>query len=580
MAQVSADCSSAIRICDDTPVNGGTNGLGVDDFSGAESSGCLEQAIDGTIESNSAWYRFRTGASGQLGFNIGVDTSEDWDFALYRSDDCQNLGEPVRCNFFDNQDQNSFIGVGEDPSGEETNVQYEEWLQVEPGEDYYLLINNFSNNNSGFSIQFSGHIFETNPYDALDCSIIDNLLGPPISACEGDTVVLDATTQDATAYNWYMDPGNGYQVISGENNATLQVAASANYRVEVVRPMGAIYSDVQVHFSPVPVAHPVSDDASCSGLGVYDLSQKDTEALGAQSDADFMVSYHLSLSDAVSGANSLPRQYSMEVGAQTLYIRVSSVDNPSCFDASQSFQLINGASPLSEFATEAYLCGSHTATIGEDRPNTDFSYLWNNGETTPTITVSEPGEYTLTATDNQSGLGCSDSRTVTVIRSNPPQILDIQIEDLQNNNTVTVVANETGLFEFRLDDGPFQEGNKFYGVSPGLHTVTVNDPEGCGSVSEEIVVVGFPRFFTPNADGANDYWHVEGIETLKAPVVHIFDRFGKLLAQLGAVDQGWDGRFNGEPLPETDYWFKLTYTDDDGQTLTVKYINNHFSLKR
>ena len=111
-SQVSADCGNAVPICNNTPTNGGTNGSGIDDFNGASQSGCLEETLDGAIESNSAWYRFRTGASGQLGFNIKIDKNEDWDFALYKTDDCNVLGEPVRCNFFDNQDENDFIGVG------------------------------------------------------------------------------------------------------------------------------------------------------------------------------------------------------------------------------------------------------------------------------------------------------------------------------------------------------------------------------------------------------------------------------------------------------------------------------------
>lgn len=81
MAQVSPDCVNAIPICNNTPVNGGTAGYGADDFNGSQTSGCLERALEGTIESNSAWYRFRTGASGQLGFNIAINTDEDWDFA-------------------------------------------------------------------------------------------------------------------------------------------------------------------------------------------------------------------------------------------------------------------------------------------------------------------------------------------------------------------------------------------------------------------------------------------------------------------------------------------------------------------
>ena len=122
MAQVAADCINAVPICNNTPVNGGTQGYGIDDYNGASSSGCLEPTITGSIESNSAWYRFRTAASGQLGFNIGFDSSEDWDFALYRAADCGSLGDPVRCNFFDNSDEETIMGVGEDPTGSTTTV--------------------------------------------------------------------------------------------------------------------------------------------------------------------------------------------------------------------------------------------------------------------------------------------------------------------------------------------------------------------------------------------------------------------------------------------------------------------------
>ena len=65
-AQVSADCANAVPICYNTPVNGGTNGFGIDDFNGASISGCITQG-SGTIETNSAWYKFKTGENGQLG---------------------------------------------------------------------------------------------------------------------------------------------------------------------------------------------------------------------------------------------------------------------------------------------------------------------------------------------------------------------------------------------------------------------------------------------------------------------------------------------------------------------------------
>lgn len=581
-AQVSPDCSNAVPICNDTPVNGGTNGFGIDDFNGSQTSGCLEETITGAIESNSAWYRFRTGATGQLGFNISTNTTEDWDYALYRASDCNSLGEPIRCNFFDNQDQNAFLGVGEDPTGDTDNIQYEDWLQVTAGEDYYLLINNFSNSNSGFSIQFSGQIFVTDPFTALDCSIISNLLGSPISSCEGTDVTLDATTTDAVTYNWYQDTGSGFALVPGQNNATLVVTTSAFYRVEVITVTNNnIISDVQVGFSIVPTVFPVADDSACSEEMTFDLSLKDAEVLGSQNPNSVVVSYHSSLADAINGIIFLPKQYTMQAGAQTIYVRVTSAVNADCFDASQQFELTNVETPVLNFPEEEFLCdGSASIAIGSLSQLPNYSYSWDSGETTPSIDVSQAGVYTLTVTNTQTGLSCSSIRAVTLVVGTPPVIDDIEIEDLQSNNTVTIVADREGDWEYQLDDGDFQLENTFTNVVPGAHTASINDPRGCGSVTEEIIVVGFPKFFTPNGDGMHDYWHIEGVSNLDNAEISIYDRYGKLLQQIRANNIGWDGTLNGQQLPSTDYWFKLTYTDTNGAQITAKYINNHFSLRR
>ena len=579
--QISQDCIDAIPICNNTPVNGGTDGFGIDDFNGLDMSGCLEKTLGGTIESNAAWYRFRTAASGQLGFNIGINASEDWDFALYKTSDCSSLGDPIRCNFFDNQDQSTFVGVGEDPTGDLANIQFEEWLEVTPGEDYYLLINNFSNSNSGFSIQFSGNIFVTNPYDALDCSIISNLLGPPISACEYDNVTLDATTVDALDYKWFSDTGSGFQEIVGENNPTYVVSASAIYQVVVARAAGNIISEVQVGFSTVPTAYPLADEASCSGMTSYDLSLKDSEVLGSQNPSEFVVSYYSSLGDAITNVNSLPRQFPLQSGSQTIYVRVASSENPNCFDAPQQFELINLKTPELDFPSEAYLCNDNSSvSIGAASTNANYTYLWDSGETTPNIIVSQTGTHTLTLTNTQNGLSCLDSKTITVVASTLPSITNVEIQDLQNDNTVTVETDIAGDWLYQLDSEEPQSSNLFSSVLPGEHVVSVIDPRGCGSVSEEIIVVGFPKFFTPNGDGMHDNWSIDGIDNLTNPVVLIYNRYGKLLKQLNLSDFGWDGMFNGQQMPSSDYWFKLTYTDTNGQTTTAKYINNHFSLRR
>ncbi|MFN3640655.1 MAG: T9SS type B sorting domain-containing protein, partial [Flavobacterium sp.] len=87
----------------------------------------------------------------------------------------------------------------------------------------------------------------------------------------------------------------------------------------------------------------------------------------------------------------------------------------------------------------------------------------------------------------------------------------------------------------------------------------------------------YPNFFTPNADGYNDTWNIIGMED---PVynakIYIFDRYGKLLKQISPRGLGWDGTYNGQSMPSTDYWFTVTYEENG----TPKEFRAHFSLKR
>uniref|UniRef100_UPI0037C14152 T9SS type B sorting domain-containing protein n=1 Tax=Flavobacterium sp. TaxID=239 RepID=UPI0037C14152 len=86
-----------------------------------------------------------------------------------------------------------------------------------------------------------------------------------------------------------------------------------------------------------------------------------------------------------------------------------------------------------------------------------------------------------------------------------------------------------------------------------------------------------PTYFTPNGDGINDTWNIVGLNQANAKL-YIFDRYGKLLKQLSPTDtsQGWDGTYNQQLLPSTDYWFTLDYTENG----VAKQFKAHFSLNR
>ncbi|WP_298239545.1 T9SS type B sorting domain-containing protein, partial [uncultured Algibacter sp.] len=111
--------------------------------------------------------------------------------------------------------------------------------------------------------------------------------------------------------------------------------------------------------------------------------------------------------------------------------------------------------------------------------------------------------------------------------------------------------------------------NIFRNVPLGEHTITVRDLEGCGQTQKTIMVMDYPKYFTPNGDGDNETWNIVGISNQMQARILIFDRYGKLLKQLNPNGLGWDGTYNGVLMPTSDYWFNLVYTEPkDGSLRT------------
>ena len=220
------------------------------------------------------------------------------------------------------------------------------------------------------------------------------------------------------------------------------------------------------------------------------------------------------------------------------------------------------------------------AGIQDGSPTSNYTYIWSKDGTilpkkTYEIDVNEEGLYTVEVTSID---GCPRTRTIKVTASDVAKLDSIQIVDMAENNTVTVNASGLGNYEYSLDDpsGFFQDAKIFTNVAGGIHTIYVRDKKGCGTIQQTIAVVSVPKFFTPNNDGYNDYWSVKGVNASFNPnsTIYIFDRFGKLLKQwIPSRSEGWDGTFNGIPLPPDDYWYTIKL--DDGRE-----AKGHFSLKR
>ncbi len=330
------------------------------------------------------------------------------------------------------------------------------------------------------------------------------------------------------------------------------------------------------------------------GIAEFSLSTQDSEILAGQDPVIYVVSYHLSDLEATDGVSPLGDSYVNITNPQTVWARVTNSDT-GCF-AITSLVLEVTQLPVVVLDSSYRLCVDENGLAiqnesGESSPpvidtglsGLDYSFEWFLAgallaDTTPSIVATQGGVYTVIVTALGDGLGCSAEGSTTVTVSSPPTSFSARVTTpaFASMHTIEAEASGLGSYVFQLDDGPFQESGTFNQVQPGEHIVTITDVNGCGSVSIVVGAIDYPLYFTPNQDGYHDTWNIIGIGANPTAKIYIFDRFGKLLKQLSPTGPGWDGTYNGNPMPSSDYWFQVIYTEDE----TEKEFRGHFTLKR
>lgn len=319
------------------------------------------------------------------------------------------------------------------------------------------------------------------------------------------------------------------------------------------------------------------DDGSEDGFYTFTLSEASDTVLSNLPD-NLDMTYYETYEAALLETNPLPDSYTNTTpNTQTIFARVE--NSNACYGISEVELKVHHL-PNIETEAEANYCvnlSPETLTLTggviDDIPN-NYYYNWSTGETTTTIEVDTPGTYTVRVTNT---LGCYKDRTITVLPSNAATIESVEVVDASENNLITVFVSGDGAYEYALDaiDGPYQDSPTFTNVEAGLYTVYVRSKHDCGITEKMVSVIGFPKFFTPNGDGHNDFWQVTGLSQQMQfnSTIYIFNQYGKIIKELSPRSAGWDGTLNGKPLPSSDYWFSVTL--GDGRNFT-----SHFALKR
>lgn len=417
----------------------------------------------------------------------------------------------------------------------------------------------------------------------------DGFFGFDVSQVE--TTVLSGQTNVTVSY---FDENNNplpsplpNPFVTKSQTITIRVTNNSS----IVSPACFDETTLQFIVDDAPEVYPVTISPLCDngtdttdGIASFDTSTIETTLLGGQKNME--VTYFDENNNPLP--SPLPNPFNTHTQSITATIR--NPLNNAC-SISTTLNFVVNPLPYFEVEPEQIVCLNLLPKVLEVFNYSDtYSYRWFNENeqtisTNNTAEVTSAGIYTVIATSN---LGCESlSRTISVTESVVATISyeDITVIDDSENNTISINNKNNNLgigdYEFALDDdfGPYQDEPFFENVTPGIHTVYVRDKNSCGVAQIEVSVIGYPKFFTPNNDGYNDYWTVLGFREDFYPTsqFYIFDRFGKVVATLSPNSQGWDGTYNGKLLPATDYWFSVQLIDING---VVRNKKGHFSLIR
>ena len=339
---------------------------------------------------------------------------------------------------------------------------------------------------------------------------------------------------------------------------------------------------------PVLVNIPTSATTVCDedgindGITAFDLTTLSAGIIAGQISTDYEVRYFGSLNDANTKSNPVTT-----TTLKTIYYIVSSTLSGICTSAVGEFQIIVNKIPEPN-PKSGFICvnrngSSFTIESGISANNTTFEWYNNNATTlipsatSSSLNVTIPDTYGVKATNTLTNCS-SQIIAVSVLPSSPPTVVNFTVTDaFEENQTISIATSGNGGdYEYKLDFGTYQDSPIFENISSGEHKITVRDKNGCGTFADTVMVINYPKYFTPNSDGYNDTWNVSGMINQPNSIIYIFDRFGKLLKQIKPSTSGWDGTYNNSPMPTSDYWFKVIYEENG----INKEFKGHFSLKR
>lgn len=546
------DCVGAQIICDDGLVEYQPLGAGNNDFANPKNKpGCLA-----TLENLSAWYYFEFRDDMPPGYEIeftitpvGDPGDKDFDFAIFGPNlSCDSLGEPVRCSFASKlctYCPETGLGRGarefsEGANGDETDPKRSDGfvaaMIVNPGEGFYLLLDNFIPNIQGFQLKWGGRAA---PY--LNC-----LANPQ---CKNRRITAGKDMK-------FCDTPAPFNLSASASN----VSKNVKYQWTSDKPETLRYLDSLTVLQPK-----VTLPAGFTGTLDFILNADDgdcvlADAINIQVGANppLSIEGRRAICQGESTTLSVPSSYKAFRWSNGDTTSITTVRTAGTYAVTVTneigCQFSTQTMVTSNSLPQPVIIGGKVLCINDSlRLRTDKSYnnyLWSINQSNPTITVFTAGTYSVTVTD---GNLCQGVASINIVQS-PKPVPKINLTGkpifCKGDSAILSVSNPI----FRTYDWSSGDTTRtIIAKQSGIYVITVTDANGCTG-SDTITIQQNP---TPTLTISGNKEFCEGSST-------------QLTVSTNALQTKWsNGDTTRTITANQSASFSVTVTDGNGCTNTT-----------
>ncbi|WP_289046292.1 choice-of-anchor J domain-containing protein, partial [uncultured Olleya sp.] len=365
---------------------------------------------------------------------------------------------------------------------------------------YIILITNYSQ-------QSGSYVFtqQSGPLDGTNCDVVCEValdydgisieqgattaegFSDDINLCGYTSVTLTADTAYAVdSYDWYVN--NIYQ--DGATGPTFEATESGQYMVIVG---GGICDDftsslvATINFFDNPIANQVSDLEVCDdslsiGNGVFDLESQTATILGTQDPAEFIVTYHETLSDAQSGVDAIVSDYTATDGT-TIFVRVEDVDAvgsmSGCASTNTNFNLVVNTLPVASQPVDMEVCDDESSSNTFDLTEDEVTTIGTQTNVTVTYYTSED--------DALNGVDfISNPQSYTV--GNDAEVIYVRVENSTSSDCFAITS-----FNVAFSEAPETtfDSTMAYEVCPNATSPITITAEAINYTASEVSIVWY-----------------------------------------------------------------------------------------